>query len=478
MTRFLYLSILLIALLLLSGCGSTKSMREELALTKTEFSKVSLLQLQEMLKDFGERFAFSVKGAANHIVEQSPDLVIRKRTVYWKLVTIPNLRRSIFTESPLVGLVDSWAFCVQMVDFFETGDGKDAFGDLTEIVLETSRALETDITGIAERALKEEYYGEWKDAIETFAMENPLHGLFVRHSTRPVLLQASEAGKLSWVTSIPLAPFRAVMSDTAKAIAEFTMVADRFENQLSFLPDRLHWQMELLLYDIEERETTRTAMSSVKEVADSTRTFTEAAQEFTKTIENMPGDIESRVRSVLDDFDQKQEGIQGSLKEAQAVAADVNKAVAGIQDTVIEVEKTVADVQVAIEKADDFSRSATQLMGDVATAGEKWESTVRVFHEVVKELSPEEEEDARASAATADDSEPFDVKDLARTAERTQAAVAELRSLNKEVRAFLDSGSAGALVRQIVLYLIILVAAFFGILLAYRFTARRLVAKG
>ncbi|MHC4942807.1 MAG: hypothetical protein ACYTG7_07275 [Planctomycetota bacterium] len=453
MKRLSLACILGAAILLALGCGTPRSMKEELALTKTEFSNVSLLQLMEMLKDFGDRFAFSIKVASNRIVEQHPELEIRKRTVYWKLVTIPNLRQSLYGEAPLIGLVDSWTFCVQMVDYFESGEGKDAFGDLTNIALEISRELEKDIKQLAARAIKQEYYREWQEEIEKFARQYPLSGLTGRYSARPVLLQASESGKLGWVTDLPLAPFRAFMSDTAQAIAEFNMVAERFADQIRFMPDDIQWHLELLLYDIEERDTTRTALKSTEEISSSIHAFSEAAKDIAATVDQLPEEIESRLKSVLEELDAKQEGIQGTLQETRAVVSEAEK---------------------AIVQADAFSRSAVEVMENVSAAGEKWEAAVLEFQEVLKVLVPEEEPGA---AAAAEESESFNIKDVERTAVKAREAVAELRALTGEVKAFVDSADTGALVRQIVLYVILLVAAFFVLLLAYRISASRLAKR-
>jgi hypothetical protein len=446
---------------LIAGCRSPGASGDGKSLSQGEISDQAMLQLDKGLKDFAERFAVSLNGAAVQIVKQCRDRDIRKATVYWKLVTISNLRNAVYQSAPYLALADSWSLCVQMTHFFESGEGSDTFGDFTEIALQTSRELEADIRDTARKAIGDTYFKKWEESIEAFAQQYPIRGQFVRTSASLEMVQASKTGYLSWVTGLPMKPFRAFMSDTAKAIMEATEAAQRITDLASFMPEQMQWRIELLMYDLEDLESAQSALKSMEKLSDASLTLS-------STAEQLPKEIENRVTAVFEQLDSKQAGIQATLKESQTTLKEAQAAVEKSDAAIARLQETITGA----EELSDSIVTVTENLGDAAV---KWESTVRAFQETMREIAPAPDE--VQSAEPPEESEPFDIKDYERTAEETRAAIIELRALNAEVREFIDSGSAKSTARAMVLYLIVLAGAFLALLFAYRAATHRFLRR-
>lgn len=84
----------------------------------------------------------------------------------WKINSIPTISEIIFLIDPFAALINTWAFCLQQVQFFEEGRGKDLFGDHQSIAIIASRKIENemreyDIDNML-RLMRKSYNGENK----------------------------------------------------------------------------------------------------------------------------------------------------------------------------------------------------------------------------------------------------------------------------------------------------------------------------
>lgn len=429
-----------------AGCGSTERTRFQ----QTSLSTVTTLQLQEKLKDFSERYYVTLTAASNEIVDSTQDPKIRKNTLYWKIITVPHVMRSISQQTPLAGLLDVWAFCVQSRLLFESPDGR-VFGEWTPVALEATRALEADIEDVAHVVLPDDsFFDDAKTAVAAFAEQHPLRGLFARHSARPALVRASDASSLQWVTSMPLKPFRLFMDEHARAIRETGVVADRFTSIVRAMPEIMRWQLELLLYDIEERQIFVSTVRSFDRVSKS-------AERMASTAEKLPEELKTQLTAVIDDIDSKQGGLQKTLKETQ---------------------NTLDKLQSTIASAKELTASVAQSSANIVEAGDKWHTAVQAVDTMIQRFQGDpEEEKTNHSAEPAEEEVAFDIRDYTKTAERTEAAAAEVRALTADVHELLESDAVGLAAWKITWCGVVLIVLFFASLLVYRLVASRLAPK-
>ena len=272
-------------------------------LTGDAIGKVTQLQLREELKDFADRFEYTVSSAANEIRTESPDPAMCVRAVYWQLFTIPSVRRSAVSNNPVAALVDIWGFCKQIQSLF---DRNETFGDQTQLARDVSKNLEDDISEIAKEMIPEKYLARVEKQVDDFVEKNPIAGSFARRTLRPAMVKASDAKSLMWVADLPLAPFRVFMDESAKALREFTLVADSFVTYSRIVPDVFRWQTQLIIYDLESRRTTSSIVTNFEVAAT-------AIQSLARVADELPQELGREVATALDLAAAKQAGLRETL---------------------------------------------------------------------------------------------------------------------------------------------------------------------
>ena len=119
------------------------------------------------------------------------------------------------------------------------------------------------------------------------------------------------SGALDWVVGVPLSPVRALegVGSGAAAIHDFNDTALRFSRVVEGIPVQLRWQAELLLYDVEDRESLSNALASLDTISQSARLASEA-------VAKLPADL----HSLLEDSERTLERLQKVVASAQEFA--------------------------------------------------------------------------------------------------------------------------------------------------------------
>ena len=178
---FFFLSIPLITIFL-NGCQSTETqtgMQEKMKSLTYKPEEVRLL-----ISDFAIRFTNIVEQAADRIIAETDDPKIRQNALLWKINSATAVSEVIFIPESYAALADTWTFCLQMLYFFESGNGQVLFGEQQEIAVNASRLLEQEIREIITNGMVEEKISYAEAEIIPFAEENPIENLgFTRKST-------------------------------------------------------------------------------------------------------------------------------------------------------------------------------------------------------------------------------------------------------------------------------------------------------
>ena len=101
-------------------------------------------ELRLRINSFSLKFAGVVETAADEIISNTRDPNIKDNALLWKLNSIPAINEAIFIVEPFAAAIDTWAFCLQMVEFYESGNGKELFGPHQTFAVNTSKILETE----------------------------------------------------------------------------------------------------------------------------------------------------------------------------------------------------------------------------------------------------------------------------------------------------------------------------------------------
>jgi hypothetical protein len=226
---------LLLLMAFLIAC-SPKAPQQTPLMEKVGVEDVTRRQLRLIDYGFATQAAGVIELAAYEIQESAESPEIRENAILWKLNMIPLFYQSSFNPDPLGALTSSWALCVQMRQFFTTGEGRGVFGDWQDIAVNASHELEADVIRVAASVLPETHIPEFKRRLEIYAENNPITNLlFVRLGDSTEFLKAiagEDVGGLAAAAS---------MHDQMRTINDRTALYTRL------VPRQVQWHTELML---------------------------------------------------------------------------------------------------------------------------------------------------------------------------------------------------------------------------------------
>jgi Rad3-related DNA helicase len=387
-------------------------------------------ELRAELRQYAVTFSSVISAATHEIGSRTRDRAIRRRTILWKAQLIPLARNASYISDPQQAYVAQLVLAVGMRQYLEDGSGAALFGEHQPIAVEAAHELERDARALGARFLDPAELDRLAREVEALAREHPIRGEFSPGALVEALADPETQSALGWAMAVPMAPFRALtgVSEGGQAMRDFNQTARHLSHLLADFPRMMRWQLELLLYDVEDRETTLEGLAAFQVLAESSRRFSEA-------VEALPEDLTASTSPAL-------ESARETLREAGAALAQV-------QDLV-----------------GPLSGIAEQLR----EAGEAWSGIAR---EVGREEEPRP------------DSRPFDIREYERTAQETRSAAEELQALVAEVRALAQDpelptavagieGSGRSLVDAAAWRLFQLMLVFFFLILAYRLVSSRI----
>ncbi len=405
--------------------------------------------LRFYLEDFWQKFNNYIQGSADKIASDSSQRTIKQKAIFWKLQIITQGEDILAKENPLGAYLDLGIFCIQMREFFENGEGKQLFELQTIVALETCRQLEKEILEINKKLFVTEKQNHSKKAMYDFAKQNPMHGNFIRSSIQPEWNSNQSQEKNTVEKSLyalaalplsPLSPFQTFdgVTDAALAIEEFSHVASRSAKVLVNMPNLLRWQMELLLYDIEARDSTVSTINNFSRISQS-------AEQVADTFEQLPLKVRQEALYILEKTSHQQESLRKTIVEVQKVLSEIEKPLTQVQEIISPLEKAT---------------------NSFAQAGEEWKGALNAYKDMVQELYRKEpstskstlvneeenkkenektklishleknsnlEKNSKTSSLEKSSARPFDINEYAQAMESLALAATNLHTLVQEV---------------------------------------------
>jgi hypothetical protein len=313
------LSMALLALLLLTtGCSILKAPMRWVGVSSGR--DVTLEGLRQELAFQAASFSGAVSTAADDITNATTNRRIRRYALIWRLRVIPLAQRAAFNDDPRAGYLQSLLLATLQLNYFETGDGKDLFGPQQPIAIETAQRLQQQAADIGQRFLKKQELAQVVAEVKRYATQFPIQGRefsMQRAITGAVQLQQSDL--FTQVLSIPLAPFRALegVDSGAQAIREFNVTARRFTDIAAQLPEQIRGELELLLYDIEDRETVIQGLAAFQTLAAS-------ADRASITVSELPEDLRTNLQAVVEGSNQSVVRIAAVVDQLRAISGPLD----------------------------------------------------------------------------------------------------------------------------------------------------------
>lgn len=398
--------------LLLAGCAN---LNLHLPFTGGSENAFSQDDLRSELTSFVGAFSAGIRSASEDIADATRDLTIRRRTVLWRLRMIPAVQNVAFRDvSAQESYVLVLTLAIMQRQYLSDGDGRDLFGPQQPIAVDTAHDLELRVIDIGSQFLNKAQLERVAHETDALARRYPIRGRdFSFQQAIGATKHVGEGSSLGWLITLPLSPFRALQGvDTgAQAIRDFNQTAREFGQIVSALPDQLRLEIELVLYDVEDRDTVVRSLAAFESLAQS-------AAKASDAVNRLPDDL----RGALGDSKDALGQAAATVEQARGLAAPLD--------------------------------SATQNLRD---ASADWLSLIG----------------SRAERDKVTDERPFDIRDWQDTAKQIGTSAAELRGLASDLHAVGAADPLSAAVDRAFWRGVELIAVFFAALLVYRLLTAR-----
>jgi methyl-accepting chemotaxis protein len=434
------LIVCVILLLLPAGCGQ-KAQRTIGSGVTPASGQVSKQELGERLDKFREYFKATLRQLANELNERVPSTRTAKTTLQMRARMVQGLNAMLDHDDSIVAFIETWALCTRFRMYLEEGEGSALFGDAHQVALAGSKLLEAEIQRIGYIFLKEDVFEAAGKNVTEFAHNNPIRGTFSNVIVYATEEQKGQPNPFVSVLKIPMTPFRAIegVDRTASAIHQFSDTAERFSDIVAELPESSRWQLQLLLFDLEEANMTKSFLSSLAQVS-------ESSARLEKTAEQLPQRLREQLMQFIEDVDKKQAKLQETLRQA---------------------EKTSLALNTTLEKLDQTAGSFNAVAKDVTETAQAWEDAAKATGQVVEgfnKLKPQPEAEKSS----------FDIKDYRDTAEQTSQAANDIKALLADIEDLLESPRYGSVLNDLLLRASGLVVLIFVLAVLYRIISVRL----
>lgn len=298
-------------------------------------------ELRIRTTEFATTFSQTVEIAADSITALTDDREVAHAALVWKSYAVSAIYRSAAIPDPLMAWIDSRVLTYQMLDYFETGLGRDQFGEQQHLAMEAVRFIDSEMDrsmNLAGQKLDPEARGN----IRQFATENPL--------TNPYFFRASPVGLLaSYLGQESVSGLQAVGSMT-ELMEELSM---RLNTYTELLPRSGRWQAELLLAELADSSRAASFLEILNRI--------EAMETLNTFLQNAPDLVDEQRYILLEAVDYQRVAFEAALEKYVAGATD--EILAGITP-----ERQAAMAELDRIMHDEIEEAVTRLDGSIAQA--------------------------------------------------------------------------------------------------------------
>lgn len=434
----------ILSLFLLEGCGS-KGLRIIGSGMTPKTGQISKQELREQLDKFREFFKATLRQVANELNERVPSKRTEKTTLQMKARMVQGINAMLDNDNSIVAFIETWALCTRLRMYLEEGEGSSLFGDAHQIALNGSKRLEVEVQRIGIIFLKSDVFEAARKNVTEFAHNNPIKGTFSNIIVYATEVQKDQTNPFVSVLKIPMTPFRAIegVDRTASAIHQFSDTAERFSDIVAEMPESTRWQLQLLLFDLEEANMTKSFLNSLAQVS-------ESSARLEQSVQKLPVQLREQLTQFVEDIDNKQNGLQQTLQQAEKTSLAVN-------NTLEKLDKTAGSIDVVVK--------------NITETIQAWETAATATGQVVQEFNKNKPSEKEASS--------FNITDYRDTAQQTSQAANDIKALLAEVDDLLESRRYSSMLNQLLLRAAGLVVLIFVLAVLYRVISVRLaIAKG
>lgn len=412
--------------------------------------QVTGVELDQMVNAYADRYMTLVSGACDTIKVQSVAPEARRLAHHFKVTAVSSVYDVATNADPLTKLLDTvLVVTLQNSVWVDDNRAEEVFGDQSRPLIDALFRARQDIWDIAERILSQEDVLTLDRMIKTWRDENADVSFvsYVRFDD-----VAAQRGQ-SLITEVRSGGgFLAPVDEAKRAVDDARLLAERIFFYSKRLPILSGWEMESVVDEVMAKPEVASSLSGYEDLA-------KTAGRAVDLIEKLPDRITQEREAAMRDIEAHTDTLKSALASYREAVTDTKGLVTGVQGLADSSERIVAALNQTITAVDTLAARF----------------------------------DKPSSGGTAGAEQAFRIDDYTQAAEKMTVAVRELNSLvastsgliqsdawqrrlNEVDHAATDAG--GNLIDRAFLRGLVLLLAFFTLLLGYRWASVRMGKGG
>ena len=288
------------------------------------------LNARILSRELSAEFVSAVARCADDVAATEDDPVILENTLRWEIASVGESRRAATRMAPMMSLLDTWAFAVQLQSFTaEGGAGAALFGLHQEAVRAVTDKYANDAQALARELIAPHELAGYQRFVSDYAHAHPLHDLDFARPSVVELWSREQGAETRLVDSLGTIP---------EALAD---ASDRLQIYGETLPLQVTRRTQLAL---------REAGYSQQDLRSSLRTLDARIERLTQVAESTPelvhgaeAQVRASLREVLERLDASSARMIAAVgSERTALFADVQSERQAVLDAVDVQRKALA----------------------------------------------------------------------------------------------------------------------------------------
>lgn len=308
---------------LVGGCAGRVPLLPRI-LPEASPEKLTEAELRSELVSFTGQFIDTLSTLVDETLRQGVPRDVRRRALELRVRMVPLVQSAAFEPDPQAAWLEMLAVTIMLRQHVTEGPGAQALGSFAEEAARMAKGLEDDLVQIGARFLSPQQLADARAGVERVSRDTARAQGFTPAAALSALEDVASDARLAWVVKVPMAPFRALegVNSGAQAINDFNQTAENFGAIVARLPEQVRWQAELLLYSIEDRDTTVAGLAAFESLA-------ESAKQASAAIDRLPDDLRTSLgdtRETLAQLDVTLASARGLLEPLGTAADQVRRA--------------------------------------------------------------------------------------------------------------------------------------------------------
>ncbi|MCK5435036.1 MAG: hypothetical protein KAI88_00250, partial [Nitrosomonadaceae bacterium] len=196
------------------------------------------LNARMLTREFALVFGNTVAAEANKISASTDDVSIRLAVLRWKISGITECLIAATQIAPLVSMLDTWTFTIQMHEFYKSAESGKLFGDQQQSVIDTTQNLRDQMRAVVLSLTTSKEFDRFEAIVNTHTAMYPI--------TRAGLARTSLINGHHWEEDDELLGLSTV-GTAAEAMSD---IADRMRLYSAAAPASSRWQLQLLALEM------------------------------------------------------------------------------------------------------------------------------------------------------------------------------------------------------------------------------------